>query len=99
MKKAKNFKGKSANKKSIFKKRNKPIKNKSKIGLKKPIISPKMTIFEIVSKFPKTAKVFYKYGLHCFGCSVAKYENISQAAKVHGISENNLLNDLKKTAK
>ncbi|MFH1172579.1 MAG: DUF1858 domain-containing protein [Nanoarchaeota archaeon] len=50
-------------------------------------INEKMTIGEVVEKYPKTAEVMLKYGLHCVGCSVAGFETIEQGAKRHGMDD------------
>jgi hybrid cluster-associated redox disulfide protein len=58
-----------------------------------------MSVFEVVSRFPRTTEVFMKYGLHCFGCSVARYENLEQAAMVHGVPFKKFMEELNKAAK
>ena len=61
-----------------------------------------MTIGEVVSKYPQTAPVMLKYGLHCIGCHVAQWETVEQGAAAHGLSNEKakaLLKDLNKAAK
>lgn len=43
-----------------------------------------MLISEIFYHHPNTASVFIQFGLHCFGCVVAKFETLEQAALAHG---------------
>ncbi len=57
-------------------------------------ITGDMSITEIVEKYPKTADVFLRYGMHCFGCIAARYENVEQGARAHGIDFPSLLRDL-----
>ncbi len=57
-------------------------------------ITGDMSITEIVEKYPKTADVFLRYGMHCFGCIAARYENVEQGARAHGIDVPSLLRDL-----
>ncbi len=59
-------------------------------------IKEEMTLSEVVSKYPKTAKVFMKYGMHCIGCSMAMQETIEDGAKAHGISTKKLINEINK---
>ena len=59
-------------------------------------ITAKMTIGEVVQKYPKTVEVFFKHGLHCVGCAVAEFENIEQGACAHGIDVKKLVADLNK---
>jgi len=62
-------------------------------------ISSKMTISELIRKYPKTVFVFLDYGLHCVGCPMALPETIEEAAKLHNIDLKKFLNDLKKAIK
>ena len=57
-------------------------------------ITKDMTIQEVVENNPETIRVFLKHGLHCVGCSVARFENIEQGAMAHGIDIDNLIKDL-----
>lgn len=58
------------------------------------MITGKESITEVVEKFPQTAEVFLKHGMHCFGCMAARFENVEQGAMAHGINVPNLLKDL-----
>jgi len=62
-------------------------------------ITKKMKIQKIISDFPETVEVFSKYGLHCFGCFAAAFENIEQGAKAHNIDIDKLIKDLNKSIK
>lgn len=64
----------------------------------KPRITGKMTIKEIIEKYPKAAFVFIDYGLHCVGCPLAQSETIEEAVKLHRIDLEKLLKDLNKIA-
>jgi hybrid cluster-associated redox disulfide protein len=63
---------------------------------KKDKITKDMTIGEAVSKYPETAKVMMKHGMHCCGCSIAGMETIEQGAMSHGIDIKKLLKDMNK---
>lgn len=60
-------------------------------------ITKDMTIAEVVMKWPETAGTFMEWGLHCYGCAVARYENIEQGAMAHGIPADDLVKALNKT--
>lgn len=49
-------------------------------------VTKEMSIGEIVAKYPETAGTFMEWGLHCYGCAVARYETLEQGAAAHGIS-------------
>ena len=42
----------------------------------------------------KTAEVFLRHGLMCFGCAIARFENLEQGAMAHGIDVEALVQDL-----
>lgn len=68
--------------------------------MKEPLkVSKKMTIGEVIKKYPKSAFVFIDYGLHCIGCPVAAGETIEEAARLHRVDLKKFLKDLKKAAK
>lgn len=62
-------------------------------------ITEKMTIREVVEKYPETAEVFFSHGMHCLGCAAAHFENIEQGAEAHGIDVKKLVEDLNKAIK
>jgi hybrid cluster-associated redox disulfide protein len=53
-----------------------------------------MPIDDVVSKYPSTINVFFRHGMGCIGCAIARFENIRQGAQVHGINVDALLEDL-----
>lgn len=53
-------------------------------------------ITEVVAQHPETVEVFQKYGMHCFGCIAARFENIEQGALAHRIDVPSLIKDLNK---
>jgi hybrid cluster-associated redox disulfide protein len=57
-------------------------------------ISKEMPIGEVVQTYPQTIEVFLRHGLMCFGCAIARYENIEQGAMAHGINVDALMKDL-----
>ncbi|TXT56019.1 MAG: Disulfide oxidoreductase [Candidatus Thorarchaeota archaeon] len=57
-------------------------------------ITKDMKIAEVVTKWPETAGTFMEWGLHCYGCAVAKFESIEQGAVAHGIPAEKLVEAL-----
>jgi hybrid cluster-associated redox disulfide protein len=53
-----------------------------------------MSITEVVEKYPESAEVFIRHGMHCFGCMAARFENIEQGALAHGIDADKLIEDI-----
>ena len=58
------------------------------------MIDKKMSIEEVVNKYPETIAVFERYGLGCVGCQAALFENIQEGADIHGIEVDALINSL-----
>ncbi len=57
-------------------------------------ITKEMTIGNILRSFPDTVPTFLAAGLHCLGCPGAQSETLEQAAIIHGIELDKLLNAL-----
>jgi hybrid cluster-associated redox disulfide protein len=57
-------------------------------------ITKQMPIGDVVQNYPQTIEVFLKHGLMCFGCAIARFENVEQGAQAHGISVDTLMKDL-----
>ncbi len=57
-------------------------------------IKKDMPIGDVVQNYPQTIEVFLKHGLMCFGCAIARFENVEQGAQAHGINVDALIKDL-----
>ena len=57
-------------------------------------ITKEMPIGDVVQKYPETIPVFLQHGLMCFGCAIARFEDIEQGAVAHGIDVDTLVQDL-----
>lgn len=55
-----------------------------------------MKIEQVIRDYPETIEVFSKYGFHCVGCAVASFESIEDGAKAHGITSEEIVEDLNK---
>ena len=53
------------------------------------------TIGELLRVYPDMAEVLTGIGMHCLGCPSSQMETIEQAADVHGIDADDLLEDLR----
>ena len=62
-------------------------------------ITKKMTIGEVMKKYPKSSFVFIDYGLHWVGCPMSEPETIEEAVKLHNLDLKKFLNDLNKITK
>jgi hybrid cluster-associated redox disulfide protein len=57
-------------------------------------ITKDMPIGDVVQNYPQTIEVFLRHGLMCFGCAIARFENVEQGAAAHGINIERLIEDL-----
>jgi hybrid cluster-associated redox disulfide protein len=57
-------------------------------------ITKDMPIGDVVQNYPQTIEVFLRHGLMCFGCAIARFENVEQGAMAHGINVETLIQDL-----
>lgn len=48
-------------------------------------VSKEMTIGEVVTMNPMVAPILMEIGMHCLGCPSAQAESLEEAAMVHGI--------------
>lgn len=60
-------------------------------------IDKNMKIEEVIKKYPETIEVFAKHGFHCLGCAAASFESIEDEAKAHGITSEEIVEELNKT--
>ena len=84
--------------KKINKRKSKSQKTKKKNKLVKGItlVNKKMSFGEIMNRYPQTAEILMKSGMHCFGCSMAMYETLEQGALMHGINPDKIVNEINK---
>ncbi|KDR96355.1 hybrid cluster protein-associated redox disulfide domain-containing protein [Peptoclostridium litorale DSM 5388] len=59
-------------------------------------VTKDMTITDILAEDRNTAYIFMKYGMHCLGCPSARFETVEQAAQVHGLDLEKLIEELEK---
>ena len=57
-------------------------------------ISKDMTIGEILRTNPAVAPVLLQAGMHCLGCPSAQGETLAEAAMVHGIDVDELMEQI-----
>lgn len=58
------------------------------------ILKKEMTIAEAIKKKPAIAGLLMSKGMHCLGCVIAQGETVEQAAEVHGIDLDELINEI-----
>jgi hybrid cluster-associated redox disulfide protein len=62
------------------------------------LITSDMVIHEVVTKFPKTVKVFQGHGLPCTACQIGARESVAGGARTHRLALEPLLADLNRVA-
>jgi len=61
-------------------------------------ITKDMTIGEILQVNPKVAPVLMGAGMHCLGCPSAQGETLEEAAMVHGLDVDELMQQIEALA-
>lgn len=59
-------------------------------------ITKETTIAEALKLKPEIAPILMSKGMHCLGCVIANGETIGQAAEVHGLNADELIEELNK---
>lgn len=62
--------------------------------MEKKIITGDMLIMEVVEANENAPEILLSFGMHCLGCAIAHGETVAEAAAVHGIDLDVLLNAL-----
>ncbi len=57
-------------------------------------ITKEMTIGEILRMKPEVAPILLDAGMHCLGCPSAQGESLEEAAMVHGMDIEDLMNKI-----
>ena len=57
-------------------------------------ISKNTTIGELLTVFPEAAPILMEIGMHCLGCPSAQMESLEEAAMVHGIDADLLVENI-----
>lgn len=57
-------------------------------------VNGKMTIADVITMKPEAVQILREKGMHCIGCAVSTSETLEQAAEVHGIKLQELLDAL-----
>lgn len=58
------------------------------------MITKEMRIGEVIKAKPEAVKILREFGMGCIGCPSAQMESLEDAAKVHGIDLEKLLEAL-----
>ncbi|MBN1157369.1 DUF1858 domain-containing protein [Candidatus Woesearchaeota archaeon] len=58
-------------------------------------ITKDMKLGDIVQKFPESASIMAKHGLHCIGCHIAAWESLEDGCTAHGMSDEEIESLLK----
>ena len=57
-------------------------------------ISKNTTIGELLTVFPEAAPILMEIGMHCLGCPSAQMESLEEAAMVHGMDADVLVQQI-----
>lgn len=60
------------------------------------VITGDMILGDVIKLKPKTLSILMMYGLGCIGCPISQLETVEEAAIVHGIEPDLLIEELNK---
>ena len=66
---------------------------------KKSVIKKTMTIEKVLSIDENLTSVLLGFGLHCFGCPMSRMETLEEAAMVHGVDVDLMVEKLNEALK
>ncbi len=66
---------------------------------KKPVIKKTMTINDVLNIDENLATVLMGFGLHCFGCPMSRMESLEEAAMVHDVDVDVMVEKLNEALK
>jgi len=55
------------------------------------MVQKDMTIGQLLASYPQVAPILMEIGMHCLGCPSAQAETLEEAAMVHGIDADLLI--------
>ncbi|HRQ39803.1 MAG TPA: hypothetical protein PLD25_18000 [Chloroflexota bacterium] len=55
----------------------------------------KMTVDEVLQRWPDTAVIFRQYGLACLGCAVAPFCEVTAVANIYNLHQDQFMADLR----
>ncbi|HBB29102.1 MAG TPA: disulfide oxidoreductase [Clostridiales bacterium] len=59
-------------------------------------VTKDMLIREVLQENPNSAEILMSFGLGCIGCPSAQMETLEEAAAVHGVNVDNIVEALTK---
>ncbi len=59
-------------------------------------VTKDMLIREVLQENPNSAEILMSFGLGCIGCPSAQMETLEEAAAVHGVNVDNIVEALNK---
>ncbi|MFW5931419.1 MAG: DUF1858 domain-containing protein [Desulfosalsimonas sp.] len=59
-----------------------------------PKITSRMTVKSVLEKYPRTAIVFLRMGMHCPGCQAEAFHTLEEAARAHNRDPERLIDEL-----
>lgn len=57
-------------------------------------IHKKMTIADLIEKYPQTVEILMQFGFHCVGCQMSSIETLEEGAIKHGVDVDELVDVL-----
>ncbi len=62
--------------------------------MEQAILSPDLTVDQLLSRWSQVIPVFMRLRLSCVGCPMSPFETLDTVAKIYGLPLDNLMNEL-----
>ena len=59
--------------------------------MKKSMLTPDMTVDQVMNRWPASIRVFMDFRLNCVGCPIATFHSVDEASREHGIDSDAFL--------
>jgi hybrid cluster-associated redox disulfide protein len=61
------------------------------------LIHPQVTVDDLLSRYPQTARYFIVQGMACIGCVISRFHTLAEIADVYQVDIEILVSDLHNT--
>lgn len=63
--------------------------------MEQAVLSPDLTIDQLLSRWNQVIPVFMRLRMSCVGCPMSPFETLATVAKIYGLPLDNLMTELK----
>lgn len=61
---------------------------------KDSLVDGSMSFAEVLRKYPESAEIFFRHGMHCIGCPASMHESLKDGIMAHGLDAEKIMAEL-----